>query len=193
MHGVRVGLVVSIAHGAIFGKLHAIFGVPNGHSIGPTRFAPQQFALPPPVVLGVGGGHAFHQWFVPMQATMATPQPCWPVRALHPVLLFQTCATPRFGGTPALVTPMRRPLAMGAVVAGVACPVDFELWCCCTHGINCLRQLQWFECDFVGWLKHLRESFVLGIKSQFAVKAAIIAALTPPSWWFACDIAHPAS
>ena len=55
MDGVHVGLVVSIAHGAISGKLHAIVGVPNGHSIGPTRFAPQQFAPRPFAILGVGG------------------------------------------------------------------------------------------------------------------------------------------
>ena len=65
MHGVRVGLVVPIAHGAIFGKLHAIFGVPNGHSIGPTRFAPQQFARRPFAIFGVGVGHALRHWAIP--------------------------------------------------------------------------------------------------------------------------------
>ena len=65
MHGVHVGLAVWIAHGAISSKLHAIFGAPNGHSIGPTRFAPQQFALPPLAILGVGGGHALRHWAMP--------------------------------------------------------------------------------------------------------------------------------
>ena len=176
---------------AISGKLRAIFGAPNGHSIGPTRFAPQQFAPRPFAILGVGAGHALGQWAIPTQAAVATSQPLWAIRALKLVLLLQTCAPPRFAGAPALVAQMAWPLAMGAVVAGVACSVEFELWWCS----NCFWQLRWLgrELGFVCGLKQLRKSLRFRVKPQLAIEVAVVAAPLPPSWWFVRDLAHPAS